>query len=246
METDYNTIARQYKRAKQQPWRDCIETYSLMNLVGDLESKRVVDVACGEGFFTRKLRSHGAAHVVGVDISERMIELAQGEEAARPLGIEYRVEDARELGPQQDFDLAVSAWLLVYAHTREELARMCRGLARRLRPGGRFVTLTTNPNLYFFSQRNYSKYGFTVQVLDRVYEGAPIEWTILLDDSSFNIENYYLPLEAYEKALVDAGFREVKFHSPTLSAEAERSDGRDYWADFLDYPPAILLDCVKS
>jgi len=246
METDYNTIAVQYKRAKEQPWRDAIETYSLMNLVGDLAGKRVVDVACGEGFFTRKLRSHGAAEMLGVDISERMIELARAEEADRPLGISYEVGDARDLVPQQDFDLAVSAWLLVYAHDRDELDRMCRGLARRLRPGGRFVTLTTNPGLYHFTPPDYTKYGFTVQLLENVYEGAPIEWTILLDDSSFDIENYYLPPDAYESAFAEAGFRDVKFHLPTLSPQAEQVDGRDYWADFLDYPPAILIDCVRE
>ncbi|MBX3413541.1 MAG: class I SAM-dependent methyltransferase [Pirellulales bacterium] len=244
METDYNTIAALYKRAKEQPWRDAVETYSLMNLVGDLSGKRVVDVACGEGFFTRKLRQQGAAEVLGVDISERMIELACAEEAIRPFGIDYRVEDARDLGVQQDFDLAVSAWLLVYAHDRAELARMCQGLARRLRPGGRFVTLTTNPGLYHFAVPDYTKYGFTIQVEDRVYEGAPIEWTILLDDTSFGIENYYLPLEAYEAAFLEAGFREVKFHTPTLSPAA--SEGSDYWTDFLERPPAILLDCVRA
>ena len=41
------------------------------------------------------LRNAGAVDVVGIDISERMIELAREQEARQPLGIEYRVEDAR-------------------------------------------------------------------------------------------------------------------------------------------------------
>src|SRR5262245_49488868 len=149
MTTDYNQgrIAEQYQKAKEQPWRGRIETYSLLKRIGDLKGKNVIEIACGEGYVTRKLRQLGAAKVVGVDIAERMIELARAQEAAAPLGIEYRVEDARTLVPQQDFDLAVSAWLLVYAHDRAELAAMCQGLARRLRPGGRFVTFTTNPGL---------------------------------------------------------------------------------------------------
>jgi SAM-dependent methyltransferase len=246
METDYNQIAEQYQEAKKQPWRDYIETYSLMKLVGDLSGKCVVDVACGEGFFTRKLRNHGAEAVMGVDISERMIELAQAQEVEQPLGIAYRVEDARELGEQQEFDLAVSAWLLVYAHDRAQLAQMCQGLARRLRSGGRFVTLTTNPGLYHFTLPDYSKYGFTLQLRDHVYEGAPIEWTILLKNSSFEIENYYLPLEAYETAFLEAGFRDVKFHQPELDPAVMPSDAREFFADFLNYPPAILIDCVKT
>jgi hypothetical protein len=61
----------------------------------------------------------------------------------------FVVADARTPNPQkQEFDLAVSAGLLVYAHNRSELALMCEGIASWLRPGGRFVTYTTNPNLY--------------------------------------------------------------------------------------------------
>ena len=36
MPTDYDAIASDYKRAKQQPWRSFIESFTLMNLIGDL------------------------------------------------------------------------------------------------------------------------------------------------------------------------------------------------------------------
>jgi 2-polyprenyl-3-methyl-5-hydroxy-6-metoxy-1,4-benzoquinol methylase len=249
MTTDYNKgrVAEQYKEAKEQPWRSRVEEYSLMKLLGDLKGTRVVDVACGEGYFTRRLRQAGAAKVSGFDIAERMIELARAQEANDPLGIDYWVEDVAASGPQQDFDLAVSAWLLVYAHTRAELASMCRGLARRLRPGGRFVTFTTNPELYFFKPLpDYRKYGLEVKLADHVYEGAPILWTFPLSDSSLDIENYYLPVSAYESAFGDAGFRDFKVHQPELAPDPEAGDDRAFWADFLNYPPAILIDCVKT
>lgn len=249
MTTDYNQgrIAEQYQEAKRQPWRERIEAYSLMKHVGNLTGKRVVDIACGEGHFTRLLKLAGAAEVVGVDLSERMIDLARAQEAANPLGIEYRVADARDIVQQQNFDLAVSAWLLVYAHDRPELAQMCRGLACWLRPGGRFVTFTTNPDLYHFPVRpNYRKYGFEVTLADQVAEGAPILWTIHLADASLDIENYYLPFSAYEAAFQDAGFREFGVHQPELSPSVESDGDRQFWADFLAAPPAILIDCVRA
>lgn len=248
MTTDYNQghIAEQYKQAKEQPWRARIETYSLMKLIGDVRGKKVIDIACGEGYVTRKLRQAGAREVVGVDIAERMIDLARAQEAAAPLGIEYRVEDARTLVPQQDFDLAVSAWLLVYAHDRAELAAMCQGLARRLRPGGRFVTFTTNPGLYHFKVPDYGKYGFDVKLADKVAEGAPITWLIHQDGPPLEIENYYIPISAYETAFRDAGFTNFAVHQPELALDPQAGDDRAFWADFLDYPPAILLDCSKK
>src|SRR5437763_15976790 len=144
MDTDYDQIAGQYKRAKLQPWRTHIERYTLLRLVGDLAGKAVLDLACGEGYYTRELRRRGAARVVGVDLSAGMIGLAEAEEARRPLGVEYRVGDARALDVPGEFDLAFAAYLLNYAHTAEELTQMCRPVARALRPGGRFVTANTN------------------------------------------------------------------------------------------------------
>jgi predicted RNA methylase len=70
MATNYDEIAAEYKRAKQQPWRLHVEHFTLFKLLGDLRGKNVIDLACGEGFFTRSIKWAGAARVVGVDISK--------------------------------------------------------------------------------------------------------------------------------------------------------------------------------
>ena len=48
----------------------------------------MVDLACGEGHYTRMLPSLGASKVVGLDRSEGMIALARAQESEHPLGIE--------------------------------------------------------------------------------------------------------------------------------------------------------------
>src|SRR5438067_12579910 len=97
MTTNYDPIAEHYKRSKQQPWRTHIEAFSLTKLIGDPSGQSVLDMACGEGFYTRMLRQKGSAKVTGVDLSEWMIELARKQEEAHKLGIEYIVGDARHL-----------------------------------------------------------------------------------------------------------------------------------------------------
>ena len=247
MVTDYdqNRIAEQYQRAKAQPWRLRTETHSFLKLIGDVKGKRVLDVACGEGHFTRMLRAAGAAEVVGIDISERMIDLAREQEARQPLGIEYRVEDARAVVGQADFDLVVAAWLLVYAQTRTDLVQMCRGLASRLRLGGRFVTLVNNPAVYDFDPLpDYRKYGFTLSLADRAFEGAPTKVILLLEDSTLEIENYYMPIAAYGSALTQTGFRDFAVHTPEVSPAPDDEPG--YWDEFVRYPSFVLLDSVKA
>ena len=128
---------------------------------------------------------------------------------------------------------------------REELGVMCRALARRIKPDGRFVTLTTNPGLYSFKDPDYRKYGFEIRLEDHVHEGASIVWTINRNDLSLEVENYYLPNEAYETALKEAGFQDVAFHQLSVSPDAG-SDEDGYWAGFLKIPPAVMIDCVKG
>jgi SAM-dependent methyltransferase len=248
MTTDYDhgRTAELYRKAKAQPWRSRIESHSFMKRIGDLAGKDVLDVACGEGHYTRKLRQAGAASVVGVDVSARMIELARAQEGAEPLGVEYRVEDARAIAGAEEFDLVVAAWLLVYARDRAELAIMCRGLASRLRPGGRFVTLLNNPDLAAFRPfPDYGKYGFEVTLAEPAADGSPVRLTFLLDGDRLEIENYYLPASAYVSALRDAGFREVAVHKPELSPPPGPDDA-PFWAELIEHPIGIVIDGVKG
>src|SRR5204862_4185790 len=89
MTTNYDPIAEEYKRSKQQPWRADVEAFTLMRLISDPVGKVVIDVACGDGFYTRMIRQRGAAKVTGVDLSEKMIKLARSSEAEQQLGIDY-------------------------------------------------------------------------------------------------------------------------------------------------------------
>jgi toxoflavin synthase len=247
MTTNYDPIAEQYKRAKQQPWRAHIEAFTLMRLIGDPTGKTVLDVACGEGFYTRMIRQRGAAKVTGVDLSEKMIRLARTSEAQQRQGIDYFVGDGRDLGiAEANYDLAVAAYFLNYAHDRAELNAMCSGIARCLKPGGRFVTVNSNPACDFSLAPSYRKYGFETTVVGPFREGAPITWTFYLEDGHFDIENYFLNVEIHEEALHAAGFRDVHWHQPMLSPEGDSAYGRDYWSTLLNDPPVIFIECFLA
>lgn len=244
MTTDYNPIAEQYQRSKQQPWRQFIECHTLLKLIGDLRDVTALDVACGEGFYTRLLRHGGATAVTGIDLSPGMIDLARGQETRQPLGIDYIVGDARDL-QQAKYDLVVAAYLLNYASTDAELLAMCAGVARSLKPGGRFVTVNSSPSLHFPSAPSYRKYGFETSTVGAWQEGTPIKWTFHLEDGPFDIENYYLNVATHETALQKAGFRSVQWHSPQLFDEGRKAFEPTFWDTFLTTPPITFIECVK-
>lgn len=245
MTTDYDPIAEKYQEAKLQPWREHLESYTLFELVGDLRGKAVIDLACGEGYYTRRLRQRGAARVLGVDLSERMIELARGQEAARPIGVEYAACDAKQLRPTQDFDIAVAAYLLNYARDRRELGEMCRSVAGVLKPGGRFIAVNSAPGLDFRTAPSYRPYGFETRLEGDAVEGTPVTWTFHLDGGAFSIENYFIDVPTHEEAFGAAGFREVRWIRPRPSEGGKATFGPDYWKAFLECPPVMFCECVK-
>jgi ubiquinone/menaquinone biosynthesis C-methylase UbiE len=244
MTTNYDPIAEQYKRSKQQPWRAYVEAFNLMKLIEDPTGKSVIDIACGEGFYTRMLHRRGASKVVGVDVSQKMIALARAADLEERLGIDYMVADARDLNPGTKYDLAVAAYLLNYARDSDELAAMCRAVARCLKPNGRFVTVNSSPQCDFSSAPSYRKYGFETSVVGEFREGAPITWNFYLDDSQFQIENYFFGVETHENALRAAGFQEIHWHQPALSPEGAAVFGSDYWFDLLRNSPIIFIECL--
>jgi SAM-dependent methyltransferase len=251
MTTNYDVIAVEYQQSKLQPWRTYIESPSLMSLVGDLSGKRVVDLACGEGYYTRQYADRGAQRVLGVDLSPRMIELARQQEAAAPRGAAYRVADVTLLDvalPElsEAFDLAAAAYLLNYARDRQELSAMCCAVAWLLRSGGRFVAINGNPALFSYSAPDYRGYGFETRVAPPVSEGAAVTWTFHVNGSSASVENYYLSKATHEAVLAEAGFLDVRWHEVSLDPRAAEHFEPGYWDAFLVRPPVILLECVKA
>jgi ubiquinone/menaquinone biosynthesis C-methylase UbiE len=78
----YDQIGNKYDEYARTATLKRTESYTVLRMVGPLEGRRVLDLACGVGFYTRLLKQHGAAEVLGVDISPEMVHLAQQQEQA--------------------------------------------------------------------------------------------------------------------------------------------------------------------
>jgi len=245
MPTNYDPIAALYQLSKQQPWRTHIEAFTFLELIGDPTGKSVLDVACGEGFYTRMIRQRGAARVTGVDLSTGMIELARKQEADHQLGIDYQIGDACNLAISREFDLVIAAYLLNYARDRGELRAMCNGIARTLKPGGRFITVNTNPAMHFPTAPSFRKYGIEATSTGEWREGSPIQWKFYLGDNTFEIENYHLDRAAHEEALLAAGFQNIHWHGPRLSSQGEAEFGPEFWSLLMTQCPVTFLECTR-
>lgn len=120
-------------------------------MLPDLRGKRIVDLGCGFGWFARWAREHGAASVLGLDISASMISRAKA--TTHDGAIDYRIADLEVFDlPQASFDLAYSALAFHYI---EDFARLVRVVHRALVPDAHFVFTIEHPIYMAASQPNW-------------------------------------------------------------------------------------------
>jgi SAM-dependent methyltransferase len=119
------------------------EWASLRALLPPLEGKSVIDLGCGFGWFCRWARGQGAADVLGVDVSEKMLERARRE--THDPAIRYQRADLEDIAlPAASCDLVYSSLAFHYV---VELGRLLKVAHSALRPGGRLVFSAEHPLL---------------------------------------------------------------------------------------------------
>jgi ubiquinone/menaquinone biosynthesis C-methylase UbiE len=124
-------------------WHRALIDPPLLYLVGEVSGLHLLDLACGNGYLSRRFARQGAI-VTGVDANAPLVERASRREAQEPLGITYYVADAGHLEMLEDgsFDLVVSNMALMDI---ENAAGAIQEVARVLRSKGRFVASLSHP-----------------------------------------------------------------------------------------------------
>jgi SAM-dependent methyltransferase len=114
---------------------------TLRAMLPEVSGRRAVDLGCGFGWFCRWARQNGAASVLGLDVSEKMLDRAQAD--TDDPAITYQRADLERLDlPAASFDLAFSSLAL---HYLENLGRTLQVVYRALAPGGWLVVSVEHP-----------------------------------------------------------------------------------------------------
>lgn len=233
----YESTADLYAESMRLPFRDAIEQHSLSELVGDIAGATALDMACGDGFYTRWLKRAGASRATGVDVSGEMIRRAADEERRNPLGCEYRESDIAAFVPPEPVDVVIAIYSLGYAQGAEQLRRFCKACHDALRPGGRFVGLNDNVPNPPPASAALRKYGIERTCASPPSEGDAVQFTLInADGREFDVQNFFLRPETYEEAFREAGFREFRWVDVSVQP-SER--GNTFWDDFLAHPPIV-------
>ena len=183
--------------------------------------RRTLDIGCGEGRLPRDLKERGH-HVIGVDASPTLVAAAR----ALDPGMDIRVADAAAL-PLGDasVDLAIAFMSL---QDIDDMPKAVCEVARVLEPGGQFCFAIVHPINSagrFLHRAADAPFVIDGDYLQPFYRSDPVE----RDGLAVTFHSQHRPLEAYFRALEEAGLAVEALREPAVPDHGFVSDASRRW-----------------
>ncbi|UOQ49795.1 class I SAM-dependent methyltransferase [Gracilibacillus caseinilyticus] len=177
------------------------EWHILKELLPDFKNKNVLDLGCGFGWHCRYASDQQASSVVGVDISENMIQRAR-EITNNPL-ISYVKAPIEDFAfSESQFDVVISSLAFHYI---ESFKSICEKVYESLRARGSFVFSVEHP--IFTSRKEqdwyYDEHGNRSHWPVDHYQKEGVREALFLNE---NVIKYHRTISTYMNDLIDAGF----------------------------------------
>jgi SAM-dependent methyltransferase len=185
----------------------------LWKFAGDVRDLQVLDAGCGTGYLSRKLQEKGAK-VTGVDLSEKMIEIARKNNPH----IDFHVDSCSEMAdiPSGHFDLLISNYVMM---DTPELQETMDTFCRVLKPRGKAVLIFSHPcfpqsKATISEINNHVTYSWDFPYFEPSRQTDP-PW------AHFEAEFiwFHRPLSDYWKAFKTAGFQVLDFEEPRITPD---------------------------
>jgi SAM-dependent methyltransferase len=228
-------------------WHRALIDPALLRVLGSVRGLRVLDVGCGNGYLTRRLRRLGAARAVGVDASDVSIRLARRREAAHPSGAEFLRADASRLTQFEDgaFDRIVANMSLMDIR---DAAGTIREIGRLLDARGRFVCSLSHPcfdiddrSAWVVERRPYR------ESIARKVEGyrretrVRVPWKISETRMAYTT-SYHRTLATYSRYLHDADLALLRMDEPSPKPELIRKSPQGRF--IAEIPLHLVIEAV--
>jgi len=226
-------------RASGSGLNEVLEQPALWSMLPDsLAGLQVVDLGCGFGNFARKARGAGAAFVLGIDCSEKM--LTKARELTDDPQIRYCRMSFEDLDLEDSaFDLAVSSLAIHYV---SDYRTLIDRISRVVRKGGCFVFSVEHPMCTALAAQKWVRNDAGDRLfwpIDEYRAEGPRSTRWFVE----GVIKYHRTVETYVNGLLEAGFRLLELREPAPVAEV--SSRHPDLEIHRRRPPFLLLSAEK-
>jgi 2-polyprenyl-3-methyl-5-hydroxy-6-metoxy-1,4-benzoquinol methylase len=203
-------------------WRTELHGPALLAACGEVAGRRVLDLGCGQGWFSRQLAARGA-HVVGVDLSRAQLANARRHEAAHPLGIIYHQLDGTQIAvhwPPESFDLVTACMAL---HDTPHAGAILHAARQILADDGCIVfsiphPVAAGPHTGWVPTAADTK---EARWLDRYFETGPavLHWRMARLTRHWSTPHWHRTLSDWSTLITAAGLTIVQLDEPHPAPE---------------------------
>lgn len=202
---------------------------NMLRMLGDVSSKKVLDMACGQGIFAEKLRDAGAL-VTGIDLGKELIAIAEDKsKTVQEKGthkVVYHVGSADDLFMLKDASFDIVVCILALQNI-ENLAKTISEARRVLTSKGKLFFVLNHPSFRNPKQTHWGYYEAENTQYRRVDEYMS-ESHVRIDmtpgsevDKKFTV-SFHRPLQVYIKALSKHGLAVTRLEEWVSHRESER------------------------
>lgn len=196
---------------------DLIEIPNFRNMLPDIKNKTILDLGCGYGETDKYLKENGASYVLGIDISNHMINIANNENKID--GVEYQVLPMEEISTiDKKFDIVISSLAFHYI---KDYHKLLKDIYKLLNDNGVLVFSQEHPLVLSTIKEPYLE-DSSIEISNKRF--------YLLSDYNRNglrnilwngelVQKYHRNISELINGLVETGFTIDKILEPTPTKE---------------------------